>query len=471
MMAFAATCAFMWRHIHRPLLCILITGICAFFLNFTFNFTLIGWDATSNALLIIEAICLLLYLERPNNRNLIIFAIVCAVATCSRIPNIILVPVAGIILLMFHWHRKSPKQTLISASIFGITFVATTLLLIIIFFGSIGSYQYAIEQNTISQHSLLDILKPWNTYINTTIPSACYIIILYFAFNWAFNKPKHPALQSFVALVICIIFVRFFLIIQSITESAFPQWLSYGYLLILLAYIPNKISFFVPAEFSSNSKTKCLNLEWLILITILSYSLLAGFGSNMAVHKMLIIILAPLAFAYILNRHHKILLAFSTFLIIVFSPVLILKKRSKAFFDTGFKESTEQPAIPLLHGIKTNTPRATYLNNLYSSIEANKDLEKVFVADNANRFMGYYLDETKPKHDFHNWDSKLLNDTTFINNTVSIIKKSSSPIGVWVLKFSSQDEYSEMERTLDSLNPSEIEELDNIRIYKYCPQL
>lgn len=473
---FLVGCYVMWRNTHRLALSMMIAGVCIFLMNGMFNFTLMGWDATSNASITCIGILVFYYCRNTTMNRVALLALFTCISVCIRFPNVVLIPIIMTIIGFCCVKSNGWKTALKQEIVYVATAGSLVMGVITLVYGSVSNYISIVRSTLISSHSLREMLEHWLELILYIFPFA---ILLFFALCTIKLAYTYRQSKTFVILVCVgwfVLYVDLWSLYMGVDHPLLVNHSLYAFFIVISAYIILKY-YQIYSKSCAASRFESFEIEqyraYQVIVTVaalLCISLVPGIGSNCGINKILSLSFAPLIVIYLRPVFTKILTPYCVLFVSIISPTVLAYKWSKAYNDVGIhKATTVCNSVKKFHHLYTTENRADYLQQLNALIEKESEgTTLVFISDcGPARYVGYYLSDTQPQYSPSNWKVALFSDTTYIDETKKYLQSIEGPVTLFILDENSTSIEGKMIDMIQSLNPSACERHDNITTYKW----
>lgn len=413
--------------------------------------TLVGWDIISNLFLCVSTGLMLLYAKC--NRSIVVVILLgafIAMATMSRIPNVVIVPIALWCILLDGGDKLQIKKNIFA---FLLAFVISVLLIIWITYGDVKSYIDAwYEWGVSSEHGLLHMLVIYLKDIRPPLLLMGLYVLLYLSIYAItrydirlYSKKRNFLLGAFWVVLLFSLCYEYEHI-NSFTNNLITS----GYLLILI-YIWLK-----------SRKNDCFKTIKTELLIVLFCSLVPAIGSNTGWFKVAnivsIVFMMPIFLPIASKTTKQVLLVFLGAILLYFP----INKAREMFFDEGLVQCTECLELPNLKGIYT-TPENEEILKMVLEKEKDSSAQDVLFVGFGRQLFEYMLDcrANYASHDFFG----TIEDENYISATKKYLEKNSTIKRVYIVNRLYMY-YSNMDTMLVELGYSLTDEQSCYRIYE-----
>lgn len=452
---------YLYKRLHNAEMAVLIIGICAFFMNGMSNIGLIGWDATSNCMLSLTALALIQYMSKPCFKRMVVLCVCTSVAIFTRLPNIVCIIAAVLIILVFSKNDSGRKERLLRSLTYCCVTVFCSMCIICAFYGSLTGYIQAIVENAISDHSAARLIKYYYYGALEILPHFGLIWSMYLLVQVTCKYVNNRRVRGFFLVAISLVFFQYARIKYLGNHCVMIQQVCYAYFLLLVVYS------IVAQKGLNKKKEQNQHASLMIPCILLLFSLVSVVGSNAGSDKFNSVILLPILLAVSFGRFNIIIKRFTLVVALPLGLSIVWCRMESSFKDVGFKAASPITNVSKLEGIMTEHGKGQDLEILNKVIEENKGRDLIFASAglNYNRFMGYYLNDSQPQFHQHTWDNNSCEMPDFINKTTEYLQIRKIPTSVIVLEVEGSE--TDFDRAMYRLRPSKIENIQWLRVYHF----
>ena len=341
--------------------------------------TLVGWDILSNLFLSASTVIMLIYIER--NKSMVILAllgVLVAMATMSRIPNIMLLPIALVTILIDKKYTNKVRDIIVFFSSVSIS----VLVIIYWIYGDVNSYIYAWnEWGYTENHNILNLL---DMYVSDSISLVCIVGLIVMVYLSLYIITQYDAIKFLHRrkYIVVIIWLLFFIkllyryeYINILTNSLYN---SIYLLMLMYVWCKNRINI------GNSTDNK-------ILLILFMCSLVSAIGSDTGCFKIAnvtsMVFLLP-KFLPIASKTANNTIAIVVVSILIYFPC---NKARELFRDEGLVQSTVKLNLPYISGIYTTPANSEILKEVYEAEKRSSAQDVLFVGFGRQIFE-YILD-------------------------------------------------------------------------------
>ena len=413
--------------------------------------SLVGWDILSYLCLCVSTGLMLLYVKKYKSIGVVaLMGVFIAMATMSRIPNIVIVPIALWCVLNDKGDRMRARKNTLT---FLLTFIFSVLIIIWITYGDVKSYIDAwYDWGVSSEHGLLHMLVIHLKDIRPPMLLMGLCVLLYLSI-YAITRydERLYSKKRIIILVAFWLILLFSLCYEYEHLNSFTNNLITSSYLLMLIYIWLK----------NRRENNFIKDKKLLLIVLLS-SLVPAIGSNTGWFKIAniisIVFLLPM-FLPIASKTAKDVLLILIGAILLYFPI---NKAREMFFDEGLAQCTERLDLPNLRGIYTTPANNETLMSVYDKEKDSSAKDVLFVGFGRQLFE--YMLECRAnyaQHDFYG----TIEDEKYISATKEYLDKNSTIKRVYIVNRLYMY-YSDMDTMLVEKGYSLTDEQSCYRIYE-----
>ena len=358
---FALICCgvFLWHRIHNSYLSLFIVGMCCFFMNGMFNLSLVGWGAISNCMLVLTMLACIYYISTPRLITLFLFCILTTFSIFTRLPNIIILPISFIFLLVYGYKTLGWKKSIIHSFLYVIIVFILSISLIILFFGSIGNYRLMIIQNTLSEHSLGNLISIYFVSVVGLFTIIGPIWLVYFFIRFAYLNVINKVIRTWILILVLLYFIQYCFFTYTNDYCVTTQIVSFTYFLFLIIHA---IWVTLRSNITHTFASKLSQLSSIIVLLVCS--IIPIIGSNTGFAKLNSIIILPALLALSIPFFDRKIIIYTIVIALGLGVAVIRNKRNYSYSDEGIKNANCAINVPLLDNIYTTANRAMALNIL-----------------------------------------------------------------------------------------------------------
>lgn len=462
---FLIGCYVMWRNVKRFALCTFISGMCILLMNGMFNFTLMGWDATSNGCITCIGIILFFYCRKSTLLRVVLLGLFSGMAICFRLPNIVIIPIIMGVIWISALKTREWKLFLGQEIVYLITLLIILVATIMYSYGAIPNYIDSVRSNQITAHSAKDMLEDWIGLINYVLP---FVIILLFGlitikFAYSYSSRHSTWFTGMVCIGWLFVFFELWWLYIGVDNYLLINHLSYAFFVVLAVFTIFKYAkaSFLSIQLGSIVIVSCIGL--------LCLSLVSGVGSNCGINKILAINFIPLIMVYLIPVISRPFYWFSGLFLTIVCPTLCVHKWSRSYHDVGIHRAEYKcDAVKQYKGLYTSEDQMKFLIQLNEVIQNNRNENNVYIGYNGpTRFAAYYLNGTQPQYTLNNWTGNAILNEEYIRQTREYILSEDQPVNVFVLEPSRLQKDCEMFKMLNSLKPRALVNYEVAIGYRY----
>lgn len=462
---FLIGCYVMWRNLKRFTLCTFISGMCILLMNGMFNFTLMGWDATSNGCITCIGIILFFYCRKSTFLRVVLLGLFSGMTICMRLPNVVIIPIVISVIGISTMKTREMKTILGQELVYLMTLLIIVVATIMYSYESIPKYIESVQSNQITAHSAKDMLEDWIGLINYVLP---FVIILLFGlitikFAYSYSSRHSTWFTSMVCIGWLLVFFELWWLYIGIDNYLLINHLSYAFFVVLTALTVFK---YAKASFLNIQEGSIVIIS---CIGLLCLSLVSGVGSNCGINKILALNFIPLIMVYLMPVISRPFYWFCGLFLTIICPTLCVHKWSRSYHDVGIHRAEYKcDAVKQYKGLYTSEDQMKFLIQLNEIVQKNRTGNNIYIAYNGpTRFAAYYLNGTHPQYALNNWTGHAIQDDEYILQTKEYILSADKPINVFVLEPSKLQKDCDMLNILNSLKPIGVADYDIVRVYRY----
>lgn len=381
-----------------------------------------GWDRVSNLALSITMVLAFEYFYSHKKAILILLAVASAIVCGCRLPNVVLIPFV-MLLLAVDPNCRDLKQKLLRSTIYLVVASVVFVLMMTLFYGSIGEYMYAINSMAkVNGHGIGFIIM---RYISGILPLAKVLVgqVLIYAIICVALKLKqfnHKYILYSLAIALGIMYFYWSYRHLDFYRYRISYMITSSWLLTL---------FFI---YKNCDKQHVMQFVWISAISIV-FVLIPISGTNTGLSKLATYTTFPFLLMYIKNYKRTVVVFYVVVFIGVFLSGILAKYRYNTFEDSRILDMDAEPKVAQLCGLKTTAERAKYIEDVCDKINHIKGTATI-IGNRSLLFEHlYHLENEYTKQYFWRWYSDNEYVTTECkylseNEVSTIVSASDSPI-------------------------------------------
>ena len=317
----------------------------------------IGYDSISDFFIINATFSFVLFLNSYRKAYLILVSFFFALATASRLPDILILPLIVFILFLLSLFKvKSWSQFFINTTLFLLASCLFYILVVYLFFGSLEVYFESYNnKNLNSTYSIFSLVLKYYFSAVSTLKILFFLVIFIILYKIPVANQKGMKLKN--SLLVLALF-SYYLIVNFKNPHFYSLSWSFSAVLVI-------ISFLIITDKNVTKKDKILLLFFALV------SIIPAMGSNMGLLKAIPMSLIPFILVFykvrLLHIINKILLV-----IVCFS---LVERFNNTYDDKPFNELNYSFNNKLLKGIKSSKSRTEGINEVELKIQSILDDE------------------------------------------------------------------------------------------------
>lgn len=337
---------------------------------------LLSFDTFTNFFLVLSLVLLLKHISSPGAGLLVAIGTLSAVLIGCRIPNLLVVPVVGGVLIADGVVKKHSFVAIFRALlVYGGSVLAAFGLIVILYYGSVTAYfdkliaQIAFEST--AGHETSKLLENYLRDFIMVWLYAAFIGLVYFINKLNYKTPALRYLGGAISAIIVLVFFYKFI------KGAYYNWQLVLFLnAVLLSYV--LIYFF--------ENLKAIRTSRMVAVfSVAVFSYIPAFGSDTGLLKTYAVFaLVPFLFTCFRVKHLQIFIG----LLLLLSPVAVIDKLYVIYEDDPVLRLKETHAYSGIDHIYTTPANVAYVKEVagkFNGLKA-KNQEVVFYGNNSHLF-------------------------------------------------------------------------------------
>jgi hypothetical protein len=411
-----------------------ITGI---ILAPIFGLNILGFDSFTNLFVVLSLVLLIRYISNPGTGLLLLLGGLSAVLIACRIPNLLIMPVIGGMLITnasirncsFSYIGKTILIYLVAA-------LAAFALLVVFYYGSIPLFfdkliaQLAFESK--AGHETSTLLENYFRDFTTVLLYAGFI-----GFIYLINKVNYKNIYVYY-LVKALSVVLAFVFYYKVIKGTYYNW---QLVLLLNAFLISYVLIYIFEHLKEIRTSKTL-----VAAGILIFSFIPAFGSDTGLLKTYAVFsLFPFLLICYRVKYRKTYLG----LLLVLVPIAVIDKFYVIYEDDPLRNLTETHAFERIDNIFTTPANVAYVKEVVHAFNGLKaeNSEVIFYGNNSHLFNFLLKGSQK---DFGTFKMDLDNANEI--DTFASIGKSRRPAFIIVDRnFRENGDYAGLEKIDDTL--------------------
>lgn len=388
-----------------------------------------GWDTWTLPLVVCSIVVILGYFETKRIWLVVLLGVISALAGLCRIPNFAIVFFVSAIFFFWKGHEYTLRFKTKLVIIYLVASAISTLLLLVLLYGSTANYVNYLHANSIADHETMGLI---NSYITSSLILFMQGPALFFCCYFVLDKAQYKSQLVFVSICIALICILCY-------SCLYYHAISFAY---ESRYILSFVIVIILAIYSFNRHT----FQTLLAITLLSC--IPFIGSNTGVGKFVALPLIPILYIlirYYLNRT-MVIFSILSYMAVILSSYYGVRHTSS--MDVGLTEANYEVTLGLAKGIKTVDAKGRTMDAIASDAVQYNNYEKIVLRNDTSYVYEYILQSYNNylRYKFHGGDD---NDAQYVAWVENEINNGGDKVAIW--RFGECKEPSLMTDALDKL--------------------